>query len=137
MRLPDVQVQAKRFARVRAAHRTEIQEDYVELIADLIADHGEARAIDLAERLGVTAATVNNTLSRLKRDGLVEARPYRSIFLTARGAEMAAAARIRHGTVVKFFVALGVSRESAETDAEGVEHHLSEETLDAMRRFKQ
>ncbi len=136
MRLPDAQVQAKRFARVRMAHRTEVQEDYVELIADLIADHGEARAIDLAERLGVTAATVNNTLSRLKRDGLVEARPYRSIFLTPCGAAMAAAARARHETVVKFFLALGVSRESAEIDAEGVEHHLSAETLDAMRRFK-
>ena len=136
MRLPDARVHARRFAQVRLAHQTEVQEDYVELIADLIVAHGEARAADLAERLGVTAATVNKTLWRLKRDGLVEARPYRSIFLTARGAEMASAARARHEIVVQFFLALGVSRDSAEIDAEGVEHHLSDETLDAMQRFK-
>ena len=75
MPLPYPQDQARRFARVRAAHRTEMQEDYVELIAELIAHSGEARATDLAERLGVTAATVANTLARLKRDGLIEMQP--------------------------------------------------------------
>jgi DtxR family manganese transport transcriptional regulator len=112
-----------------------MQEDYVELIADLIADKGEARAADLAERFGVTAATVANTLGRLKRDGLVEVQPYRSIFLTAEGAEMACRARARHQLVVAFLLSLGVSRETAELDAEGLEHHLSPETLDAMARF--
>ena len=135
MALPDATTQALRFARVRAAHRTEMQEDYVELIADLIAAEGEARAIDLARRLGVTQATVTNTLARLCRDGLVESRPYRSIFLTAAGAEMARRSRARHELVVQFLVALKVPREVAEIDAEGVEHHLSEETLEAMRRF--
>jgi DtxR family transcriptional regulator, manganese transport regulator len=133
--LPDAQEQAARFARVRTAHKTETQEDYVELIADLIADAGEARATDLAERLGVTPATVANTLNRLKRDGLVEMRPYRSIFLTASGADMAAEAKARHGLVVAFLRALGVSKGVAEMDAEGLEHHLSPETLAAMRAF--
>ncbi|UVO51432.1 manganese-binding transcriptional regulator MntR [Sphingomonas sp. SUN019] len=133
--LPDAQEQAARFARVRTAHRTETQEDYVELIADLIADAGEARATDLAERLGVTPATVANTLNRLKRDGLVEMRPYRSIFLTPVGTEMAAKAKARHELVVAFLRALGVSEAVAEMDAEGLEHHLSEETLAAMRGF--
>lgn len=136
MTLPDAKEQAARFARVRTAHRTETQEDYVELIADLIAVEGEARATDLAERLGVTAATVANTLNRLKRDGLVEMRPYRSIFLTAAGAEMAAEAKARHVVVVTFLRALGVPEAVAETDAEGLEHHLSEETLAAMRAFR-
>ncbi len=131
--LPDAQDQARRFARVRSAHRTETQEDYVELIADLIADTGEARATDLAERLGVTPATVANTLTRLKRDGLVEMRPYRSIFLTAEGAALAAQSKERHGIVVRFLLTLGVSPEIAEMDAEGLEHHLSTETLAAMR----
>jgi DtxR family transcriptional regulator, manganese transport regulator len=133
--LPDAQEQAARFARVRTAHKTETQEDYVELIADLIADAGEARATDLAERLGVTPATVANTLNRLKRDGLVEMRPYRSIFLTESGAAMATEAKARHGLVVAFLRALGVSEAVAEMDAEGLEHHLSEETLAAMRGF--
>ena len=82
MTLPPAEDHARRFAQVRLAHRTEVQEDYVELIADLIAEQGEARAVDLAERLGVTAATVANTLARLKRDALIENKPYRSIFLT-------------------------------------------------------
>ncbi|MES2753966.1 MAG: manganese-binding transcriptional regulator MntR [Pseudomonadota bacterium] len=136
MPLPEVLEHARRFARVRLAHKTETQEDYVELIADLIAAHGEARAADLAERLGVTAATVTNTLNRLKRDGLVEMKPYRSIFLTDAGATMASAARARHEIVVAFLRKLGVSDEVAETDAEGLEHHLSPETLAAMARFQ-
>lgn len=135
MPLPTAQEQARRFARVRLAHRTETQEDYVELIADLIAEHGEARAADLAERLGVTPATVTNTLNRLKRDGLVEMRPYRSIFLTDSGTAMAAASRTRHDLVVRFLRALGLPDAIAETDAEGLEHHLSPETLAAMARF--
>lgn len=135
MALPAAEEQARRFARVRLAHRTEVQEDYVELIADLIAEGGEARATDLAERLGVTPATVANTLGRLRRDGLIEMRPYRSIFLTADGAAMAARSKERHEVVVRFIALLGVSSEIAETDAEGLEHHLSDETLAAMRRF--
>lgn len=133
--LPDPEDQARRFARVRAAHRTEMQEDYVELIGDLIEATGEARAADLAERFGVTAATVANTLARLKRDGLIEMQPYRSIFLTPKGAEMADRARRRHALVVEFLLSLGVSRETAELDAEGLEHHLSSETLAAMEAF--
>ncbi|HEX8447237.1 MAG TPA: manganese-binding transcriptional regulator MntR [Sphingomonas sp.] len=135
MPLPDPRDQARRFTRVRLAHRTEVQEDYVELIAALIADRGEARVVDLAERFGVTTATVANTLNRLKRDGLVESRPYRSIFLTEDGTAMAAAARARHDMVVAFLLKLGVPQEAAESDAEGLEHHLSPETLDAMQRF--
>ena len=67
--------QAVDFERVREAHQREIAEDYVELVADLIEARGEARAVDLAERLGVTHATVNKTIQRLIRDGLVESQP--------------------------------------------------------------
>ena len=133
--LPPAEDQARRFARVRAAHRTEMQEDYVELIGDLIEATGEARAADLAERFGVTAATVANTLARLKRAGLIEVQPYRSIFLTEKGAAMADEARRRHALVVEFLLSLGVSQETAELDAEGLEHHLSAETLEAMDAF--
>jgi DtxR family manganese transport transcriptional regulator len=135
MALPEAEEQARWFARVRQAHQTEVQEDYVELIADLIAANGEARAADLAARFGVTPATVAHTLGRLKRDGLIEARPYRSIFLTERGAEMAAQSRRRHQLIVGFLLALGLPREIAEADAEGIEHHLSPETLAAMQAF--
>lgn len=133
--LPDATDHARRFAQVRAAHRTETQEDYVELIGDLIEATGEARAADLAERFGVTAATVANTLARLKRDGLIETQPYRSIFLTEAGSELAERARRRHAVVVEFLLDLGVPRDIAELDAEGLEHHLSPETLEAMQDF--
>ncbi len=135
MVLPDPKEQARRFARVRSAHRAEMQEDYLELIAELIAETGEARATDLAERFGVTAATVTNTLARLRRDGLIETQPYRSIFLTEQGRQVAAKSRARHLLVLDFLLSLGVSREVAEMDAEGLEHHLSPETLAAMKAF--
>jgi DtxR family transcriptional regulator, manganese transport regulator len=126
---------AEGFRQTRAAHRTETAEDYVELIADLIDVRGEARTVDIAVRLGVTQATVANTISRLQRDGLIEHRPYRSIFLTEAGRELAEMARRRHRLVVAFLRALGLSEETAEQDAEGIEHHVSEETLKAFARF--
>jgi len=126
--------QAERFQRVRNAHQTEVAEDYVELIAELIEHNGEARVVDLAGRLGVASATVNNTIQRLQRDGLVTSKPYRSIFLTEQGKEMAAASRARHQVVREFLVALGVDADTADADAEGIEHHVSDVTLDAFRR---
>ena len=126
---------AERFKRVREAHQTELAEDYVELIDDLITETGEARVVDLAGRLGVTNATVNNTIQRLQRDGLVTAKPYRAIFLTERGQEMATTARDRHRIVLDLLLALGVDGATAELDAEGIEHHVSEATLAAFRAF--
>jgi DtxR family manganese transport transcriptional regulator len=131
----DAARQASRFKKVRDAHQTEVAEDYVELIADLIEASGEARLVDLAERLGVTNATVNNTVQRLVRDGLVTCRPYRSIFLTDEGRALAAASHERHRLVRDFLVALGVDPEIAEADAEGIEHHVSSATLSAFRSY--
>src|SRR5262245_36805694 len=129
----DAARQAGRFKKVRDAHQTEVAEDYVELIAELIETSGEARLVDLAERLGVTNATVNNTVQRLVRDGLVTCRPYRSIFLTDEGRALAASSRERHRLVRDFLVALGVDPETAEADAEGIEHHVSDVTLATFR----
>ncbi len=124
-----------RFQRTRDDHSAEIAEDYVELIDALIAESGEARAVDLAERLGVSHVTVGKTVQRLQREGLLTTEPYRSIFLTPKGEMLAKMARDRHELVVKFLTALGVPAEAAEIDAEGIEHHVSEQTLRAMRRF--
>ena len=99
---------AAAFQRMRDAHSTEMAEDYVELIGDLIVEMGEARLTDLAENLGVTHATAAKVVQRLAREGLVESRPYRSIFLTEAGQTMAAASRARHKIVHDFLIALGV-----------------------------
>ena len=124
---------ASRFERIRRAHQSEVAEDYVEMIADLIAATGEARAVDLAQRFGVTAPTVNATVQRLVREGLVETQPYRSIFLTDAGRELAANCAKRHAVVRDFLISIGVSSDIAEADAEGLEHHVSPETLKAFK----
>jgi DtxR family manganese transport transcriptional regulator len=127
--------QALNHRRTRQAHAAEIAEDYVEVIADLIDAGGEARAVDIARRLGVTHVTVTKTVSRLKKRGLVSTRPYRSIFLTEAGRGLAETSRQRHQTVTRFLTAIGVSELVAHSDAEGIEHHVSDETLRAMRAF--
>ena len=120
---------AAKFDRIRRAHQSEVAEDYVEMIADLIAETGEARTVDLAARFGVTSPTVNAIIQRLQREDLVETRPYRSIFLTEAGQALAKEARDRHRIVRGFLVAIGVPETIAEEDAEGIEHHVSAETL--------
>ncbi|GGJ29573.1 manganese-binding transcriptional regulator MntR [Neoroseomonas lacus] len=133
--LPAAEDHAARFARQREADRTATAEDYVELIADLLREEGEARAVDLSRRMGVSQATVTATIGRLQRDGLVETKPYRGLFLTEAGTELATAAKSRHDLVVRFLIAVGLDAETAEQDAEGLEHHASDEALAAFARF--
>jgi DtxR family manganese transport transcriptional regulator len=133
-RLKPVEHQAHDFGRVRDAHSSEIAEDYVELIADILDSAGDVRAVDLAQRFGVTPATVNNNIKRLVRDGLVRSERYRSIFLTELGRTLAEHCRERHRVVCDFLISLGISPVTAESDAEGIEHHVSKETLAAFVR---
>ena len=133
--LPPAADHAARFARQREADRTATAEDYVELIADLLREEGEARAVELARRMGVSQATVTATVARLQRDGLVETKPYRGLFLSPTGERMAASAKARHELVVRFLVAVGLDAATAEADAEGLEHHVSEAALAAFARF--
>lgn len=123
------------FRRVRADHQSELAGDYVEMIADLIDEKGEARGTDIALRLGVANATVVKTLRRLQDMGLVNQEPYRAIFLTSEGWTLAEDARRKHRIVEDFLLAIGVGAETARIDSEGIEHHVSEETLKAMARF--
>jgi len=120
---------------MRDARSSEVAEDYVELVGDLIAEQGSARLTDLADCLGVAPATAAKTLQRLQREGLVETQPYRSITLTGAGEKLAEASRERHRVVHDFLVALGVTGETAEADAEGIEHHVSPETLALFERL--
>ena len=134
-RLPQADTQAEGFDRTRSDHRNEIAEDYVELIADLIDATGEARAVDLANRLGVSNATVTNAITRLQREGLVHSEPYRAIFLTQDGRDLAEHCRRRHRIVYRFLRSLGVAEDVARIDAEGIEHHVSDATLAAFDRL--
>lgn len=133
--LPTELIQARRFGKTRSAQSTALFEDYVELIADLLTTTGEARPTDIARRLGVSHVTAIKTISRLKRAGLATSRPYRGVFLTEKGHALADRVRIRHRLVVDLLRAVGVPAESAEADAEGIEHHVSEATLKAFAHF--
>ena len=125
--------QAEIFSKTRREHANEIAEDYVEAIADLVKETGEARVVDLAKRLGVTHVTVNRTIARLQKAGFVTAQPYRAIFLTGKGGDLASTCKVRHEIVVEFLKSLGISQRIAERDAEGIEHHVSPETLRAFK----
>ncbi|NRQ15143.1 manganese-binding transcriptional regulator MntR [Ensifer sesbaniae] len=131
--LVDADTQIESFRQTRNSRRTELVEDYVELIADLIADGGEARQVDIAHRLGVAQPTVAKMLKRLAAEGFIQQKPYRGVFLTARGNELAARSRERHHIVESFLCALGISPETARIDAEGIEHYVSAETLEAFK----
>jgi len=124
-----------RFSRAREAQSMAVLEDYAEMIDDLAKQMGEARITDIAARMGVTHPTATKAVARLKREGLAVSRPYRGVFLTELGAEMAARVRMRHRVVVDLLIAVGVPLETAEIDAEGLEHHVSEATLKAFEAY--
>jgi len=127
--------QAENLSQTRREHANEVAEDYVEAIADLVTETGEARVVDLAKRLGVTHVTVIRTIARLQKMGFVTAQPYRAIFLTDQGGTLAATCKRRHETVVSFLRSLGIPERVAEMDAEGIEHHVSPETLAVFERW--
>ena len=133
--LPAADQRAEHFRHTRRARKTEIAEDYVELIADLIEAQGEARIVDIARGLGDSHATVIKTIGRLQREGLVATKPYRAVFLTDEGRRIASWSRQRHDLVVEFLIAIGVNEESAHADAEGIEHHVGADTLEAFKRL--
>lgn len=134
-RAPGADARAESFRQARHNRRSELAEDYVELIADLIASRGEARQVEIAHRLGVAQPTVAKMLKRLAAEGLILQQPYRGTFLTEEGKNLAEMSRERHQVVENFLRALGISAETARVDSEGIEHHVSQETLDAFREF--
>jgi len=123
------------FKKVRDAHRTENTEDYLEIIADLLNTKGEARIVDIANKLDIAQATANKTIQRLQNQGYVKKEPYRSIFLTLKGQEVASVSKKKHIIVLTFLKKLGLDLKTAEADAEGIEHHVSDKTLKKMEQF--
>jgi DtxR family manganese transport transcriptional regulator len=128
-------IQDMSFKKVRDAHRTENTEDYLEIIADLLNTKGEARIVDIASKLDIAQATANKTIQRLQSQGFIKKEPYRSIFLTLKGQEVASVSKKRHIIVLTFLKNLGLDARTAEADAEGIEHHVSDKTLKKMEQF--
>ena len=121
--------------RTRRDHASETAEDYVEAIACIQEDRGACRLTDLAKHFLVSHVTVKKILERLEREGLVTTVPYAPVQLTPHGEQLAKESRTRHEIVIAFLLALGVHPKTAETDAEGIEHHVSQETLECMQRY--
>ena len=96
---------------------------------------GVARVTDLQGVFGVSHVSVIRALKRFEERGLVVRTAEDGLQLTDSGLAMAEKAAQRHALVVAFLCALGVGAEQADADAEGMEHHLSRETLAAMERF--
>ena len=128
-------IQYMSFKKVRDAHKTENTEDYLEIIADLLNTKGEARIVDIASKLDIAQATANKTIQRLQNQGFVKKEPYRSIFLTLKGQEVASVSKKRHIIVLTFLKNLGLDARTADADAEGIEHHVSDKTLKKMEQF--
>ena len=120
------------FRRTRNDHANETAEDYVEAVQGIIAQHGVCRASDLAREFAVSNVTVHRIVARLHDEGLLNTEPYRPINLTAKGKRLATRVRQRHEVVYRFLLAIGVDPETAAIDAEGIEHHVSQQTLDCF-----
>ncbi|NQV27351.1 MAG: manganese-binding transcriptional regulator MntR [Rhodopirellula sp.] len=115
--------------RTRRDHATETAEDYVEAIAEAHERTGTCRVRDLSLHFGVSHVTVTRIVARLQSEGLVETAPYRPVQLTVRGKRLATKSRKQHEIVYRFLVSLGIDAETAAIDAEGIEHHVSPQTL--------
>jgi len=126
---------AARHDRVRRQHSDELAEDYVEAIEELLSEKGQARVTDLQGIFGVSHVSVIRAIKRLEDRGLVVRADIGGFQLTKEGEAMALASSERHDLVVRFLKKLGVSEVQAEADAEGVEHHLSKESLQVMKDF--
>lgn len=107
----------------------------MEAIADTIEAEGECRVKHLAMRFGVTHVTVTKAVARLVEQGLATTERQKPIELTTAGVKLARESKRRHEIVLAFLLALGVGESTAEIDAEGIEHHISPETLARMHAF--
>jgi Mn-dependent DtxR family transcriptional regulator len=107
-------------------------EDYLERIQELIDAKGYARAVDIALSLGISQASVTNMVKRLDAEGFVKHERYRGLILTEEGRAIAREIGERHRILTEFLSLLGVSEAEVERDVEGMEHHLSPSSLNAI-----
>ncbi|TVQ62725.1 MAG: MarR family transcriptional regulator [Phycisphaerales bacterium] len=119
--------------RTRDDHASEVDEDYVEAIAEIATRLGACRVRDLQERFGVSHVTVTRRVQRLVDQKLATQEPRGPVALTTKGRKLASMSLERHEAVVAFLRSIGVDARTAEIDAEGIEHHVSKVTLDRMR----
>ena len=125
---------SKRLDSIRAAHKSEKletstrMEDYLEVIAELVDLKGYATTLDISRYMNVSPPSVTKMLKKLDKNGYLYYEKYHGISLTPTGEQLAESIRQKHGTLLDFFEILGIGRDIANQDAEGIEHHLNSKT---------
>lgn len=132
---------SKRLDSIKAAHQSERarsstrMEDYLEIISELVELKGYATTLDISRHMNVSAPSVTKMLQRLDEGGYLEYEKYHGINLTKKGTEVAEGIRQKHGILLEFFEILGIGYDTANQDAEGIEHHLNPKTIKQLRKF--
>ncbi|HXT41283.1 MAG TPA: transcriptional regulator MntR [Candidatus Angelobacter sp.] len=104
-------------------------EDYLERIHELIEEKGYARVVDIASSLEVKQASVTSMVQKLGDLGYLNYEKYRGLVLTEKGKKVATNIQRRHETLSRFFSLFGLDAKTQKLDIEGIEHHLSPETV--------
>jgi Mn-dependent DtxR family transcriptional regulator len=107
-------------------------EDYLEQIHNLIEAKGYARVVDIAGNLGVSQASVTNMIQRLDAEGYVVYERYRGVTLTVAGREIGRAIARRHEVLTRLLAGFGLDPKTVHEDVEGMEHHISRQTLEVL-----
>jgi len=132
----DNRLEAIRYANsVKKEDRTDRMEDYLEVIYELVQEKGYATTVDISSYLNVSSPSVTKMMQKLDETGYLKYEKYRGIKLTNEGTRIARNIRNRHGLLAEFFMIIGVDEETANNDAEGIEHHLHPETMKKLEEF--
>ncbi len=116
-------------------HLQESGEMYIESIYVLNKKMGNVRSIDICEHLGYSKPSVSRAMSLLKKGGFVVADKDGYLTLTNAGVEVAEKVYQRHTVLTDLLIRLGVSEETACEDACKIEHHISDESFNAIKKY--
>ena len=136
-----LQKNSKRLESIKAAHKirrvssTTREEDYLEVIAELVELKGYATTLDISRYMNVSPPSVTKMLQKLDEKKYIEYEKYHGINLTGNGKQVADSIRRKHSTLLEFLEILNVGKEIANQDTEGLEHHLNSKTTRQLRKY--
>ena len=111
------------------------REDYLEIISELVGLKGYATTLDISRYMNVSPPSVTKMLQKLDKDGYLEYEKYHGINLTSKGNQVAETIRQKHSTLLEIFEILGIKKDIANQDVEGMEHYLNPKTIKRLRKF--
>ena len=136
-----MQKNSNRLESIKAAHKTRRvssttrEEDYLEVIAELVELKGYATTLDISRYMNVSPPSVTKMLQKLDEKKYIEYEKYHGINLTNNGKQVADSIRRKHSTLLEFFEILNIGKEIANQDTEGLEHHLNSKTIRQLRKY--